>query len=210
MICAGIDAGSVTGIVRRTFPKGPGAYAWRGGRKVTPGGYVYLYTRGHHRGGGIYAAEHILVVERAIQKELRTTAVVHHINGQRTDNRNENLVACHDSAYHMLIEARTRSYRATGRPDSVKCWVCGEYGADVLKKARHNTLRRAGYHRTCEVEYQRRHYTPKGLKTHCRHGHAFAGDNLAWAKDGSRRCMTCERAKVIRLRAKWKAERAAL
>lgn len=30
-------------------------------------------------------------------------------------------------------------------------------------------------------------------KTHCRHGHIFAGENLHMKSDGSRRCMTCER-----------------
>lgn len=38
-------------------------------------------------------------------------------------------------------------------------------------------------------------------KTHCKRGHAFAGDNLRIAPDGSRVCRECERAKLRRRRA---------
>ena len=31
------------------------------------------------------------------------------------------------------------------------------------------------------------------IKTHCKHGHAFAGDNLIIRKDGARSCRTCMR-----------------
>lgn len=33
------------------------------------------------------------------------------------------------------------------------------------------------------------------LRTHCPHGHPYAGDNLAYAGNGSRRCLACEKSK---------------
>lgn len=33
----------------------------------------------------------------------------------------------------------------------------------------------------------------KRALTHCKRGHAFAGENLAWTPDGHRRCRACKR-----------------
>lgn len=65
---------------------------WKGGRIVDSCGYVLLYRPGHHRAkSNGYVREHILVMEEHIGRRLYSSENVHHINGDRTNNRPENL-----------------------------------------------------------------------------------------------------------------------
>lgn len=79
--------------------------------------------------GGRTVKEHILVAERALGFRLPVGAVVHHVNEDRLDNRNQNLVVCQDRAYHALIHKRMRALEACGHADWSRCWVCGKYDA---------------------------------------------------------------------------------
>ncbi|KKN74892.1 hypothetical protein LCGC14_0386410 [marine sediment metagenome] len=73
---------------------------WRGGR-MTKAGYIYEKLHESHRfwcmarkGGGHqhgYAAQHRLVMAEHLGRPLVTEDIVHHLNGQRADNRLENL-----------------------------------------------------------------------------------------------------------------------
>lgn len=80
---------------RRCFyehQKGPQSPVWRGGRLVTANGYVKLRMVNHpsaDKGG--YVAEHRLVMEQKLGRRLERHETVHHINGDRSDNRPENL-----------------------------------------------------------------------------------------------------------------------
>lgn len=58
---------------------------WRGERGLRDG-YVWLY-----RAPGKYAAEHRLVAEAALGRAIAGDEVVHHRNGDKRDNRPENL-----------------------------------------------------------------------------------------------------------------------
>lgn len=70
--------------------------SWKGGRVKFSGGYVgvYLdeedlkYATPNSNG---YALEHRLVMGRAIGRKLTASETVHHLNGDRADNRLENL-----------------------------------------------------------------------------------------------------------------------
>lgn len=95
--------------------------------RLDSGGYVAVYQPDHPRSSHQYVREHILKVERAIGKFLRRGAEVHHVNESKSDNRNENLVACHDHAYHMLLQRRQRAFRACGRADWRRCWICRDW-----------------------------------------------------------------------------------
>lgn len=83
---------------------------WNGGETLNDHGYVLKSAKEHPRADARgYVREHILVAERALGKALPDGAVVHHVNGDKADNRPANLVICEDQAYHLLIEERTRA-----------------------------------------------------------------------------------------------------
>lgn len=67
---------------------GPTNANWRGG-KTTKNGYVRLLV--DVDGERTYVAAHRLVMAQAIGRPLHDWETVHHINGDRTDNRLENL-----------------------------------------------------------------------------------------------------------------------
>jgi hypothetical protein len=64
---------------------------WRGGRTVHRG-YVYIIVAGHPRANANgYVLEHIVVAEQMLGRPLREDEHVHHLSGDRGDNRPANL-----------------------------------------------------------------------------------------------------------------------
>lgn len=90
--------------MRRNGPKdGPLHPGWKGGRHVNKDGYVELYTPDHPRAHKHtrYVLEHRLVMEQVIGRYLEPGEVVHHKNGDKTDNRPENLELFSTNAEHL-------------------------------------------------------------------------------------------------------------
>ena len=121
------------------------------------GGYVMAPAPGHARAHKGYVFEHILVVERAIGRLLRRPECVHHINGDRADNRGANLVACQDQAYHSLLHQRARALAACGHAAWLTCNYCKQWADPVqLYVGRPSRGRLAGvYHRACRAAHRR-------------------------------------------------------
>lgn len=73
--------------------RGEKASHWKGGRHVRADGYVSVQAAGHAsaHGHGGYVKEHRLVMEQQLGRALRPNETVHHRNGDRADNRIENL-----------------------------------------------------------------------------------------------------------------------
>lgn len=73
---------------------GPNNPKWKGGcRTVRRDGYVMVYARGHpcaHKSG--MAFEHRVIVSDLLGRPLKRSEIVHHKNGNPSDNRPENLV----------------------------------------------------------------------------------------------------------------------
>ncbi len=69
--------------------------------------------------------EHAAIAERVLGKRLPDGSEVHHIDGDRRNNANRNLVICQDNAYHTLLHMRSETVRAGGDPNSHRlCRAC--------------------------------------------------------------------------------------
>lgn len=128
---------------------------WKGGRYLRPDGYYEI------RIGGRYKMEHVHVMEQHLGRRLTRSEVVHHKNGDKTDNRLENLEV-------MTVSEHMRHHHKTGIERKVTartCVICGmtfqgkhpqntcgpdckrqrqrEYGQKHDAKRRGNTAKRA-------------------------------------------------------------------
>lgn len=87
--------------------------AWSTKRQRMPVGSTWIDTCGYIRvkvvpGKGQWKLEHVMAIEEAIGRKLRKGEVVHHIDGDRQNNRCSNLHLCRDHAHHMQIEKQLK------------------------------------------------------------------------------------------------------
>lgn len=67
-------------------------YHWSGGRKLHSDGYILVYQPLHPmRDANGFVLEHRLVYEKYVGRYLSSEEIIHHVNGNKTDNRIENL-----------------------------------------------------------------------------------------------------------------------
>lgn len=94
-------------------PKGSRHYCWNGGRNDKHG-YTYVKMPEHPAASKTkgYVAEHRLVWEQVHNKLLPEGWVIHHLNGVRSDNRPENLIACSRGEHIHLSEPFKKRIRA--------------------------------------------------------------------------------------------------
>ncbi len=83
---------------------GPNNHSWAGGKTITTAGYIAVRCSEHPRASSNgYVFEHILVAEEKMGRPLKwfgpghpDSEIVHHLNGDRTDNHPANLqITCH-------------------------------------------------------------------------------------------------------------------
>ena len=101
---------------------------WNGGRPKDSYGYRLVRLPDHpHANSRGYVKEHILLVEDAIGKRLPPGAVIHHVDGNRANNADGNLVVCQDQAYHFLLHRRMDALKACGNANWMRCKYCSSF-----------------------------------------------------------------------------------
>lgn len=91
--------------------KGEANLNWKGGRTITGEGYVWIKKPEHLNANSQgYVLEHRLVMSEHLKRPLTRAEIVHHKNGDRTDNRLENLKLL-PSNHHAYLHWRTKEAR---------------------------------------------------------------------------------------------------
>lgn len=107
---------------------GPRNGQWKGGKTLASSGYFLIRVGTEHhladcRG---YAYEHRIVAEEKIGRCLRPGEQVHHINGNKTDNRPENLEVTANIREHRLRHRKhNRNLRMPDEANPLVQCACG-------------------------------------------------------------------------------------
>ena len=91
--------------------RGQKNYRWNNGRLIASTGYVLVRVPDGHpfRHVNGYAFEHLVVLCEVLGADALKGKIVHHINGDKTDNRVENLRAMtrgEHNAEHLMTRGR--------------------------------------------------------------------------------------------------------
>jgi hypothetical protein len=86
-------------ILKSVEKSGENSPSWAGGAEYSMG-YRYVYAPNHPDAYRNKVAEHKLVAEKKLGRYMKPNEVVHHINGNKLDNRPENIIVV-DRGWHL-------------------------------------------------------------------------------------------------------------
>ena len=86
-------------------------------------GYVRVYPSIRKKDGRDLL--HRVIAENVLGHPISSTIVIHHVDGNRSNNVHSNLVICQNAAYHRLLHKRQVALAKTGNANLRKCCVCG-------------------------------------------------------------------------------------
>jgi hypothetical protein len=89
---------------------------------------------------------HVVIAEKALGRPLPKGLEVHHVDMNKTNNENSNLVICPSRAYHRLLHQRMDALRESGNADFIRCSVCHTYDDPKNIKRRR--------HQKCKTQYE--------------------------------------------------------
>lgn len=133
---------------KREYKKGENHHGWLGGHSKEKGGYISCWTESGKR-----KRMHQIIIENIIGRKLPDGACIHHIDGNKQNNDNKNLVVCDSHSYHRLIHAREKILIKCGNANKRKCKYCKEY--DYTENMYFNKSGRSHFHRKCAAEHHR-------------------------------------------------------
>lgn len=152
------------------------AYQWRGGRRNTTDGYVSIYAPGHPKSHHRAVKEHIIIAETALGHYLPRKAVIHHIDGNRTNNVNNNLVVCESNGYHRTLHRREIALKESGNSHWRKCPICKKWDDTVNMKLSDNRGDGRFKHSKCEKSNKTTPIEKIAIESKCESMTAYCGE----------------------------------
>ena len=84
---------------------------WKGGRNINTQGYILIHRPDHPRSNNLnYVLEHILVMENMIRRCLSPEEIVHHIDGDKQNNKEKNLHLFENKSEHTTYHISLKEY----------------------------------------------------------------------------------------------------
>ena len=97
------------------------------GKVITSHGYVKIKNKDHHLADAQgYVYEHRLVAEETLGRRLTASEVVHHIDGDKTNNAASNLAVCKSELEHKVHHRKSgKRLRLPGERNPLVMCACG-------------------------------------------------------------------------------------